>query len=90
MKKIVLVLLSSFISLAVSTYTCKGQSPVKDADIIQKKNDSVSGNVKKSKPSASGQVNMAKTKKAPTAQSAWSISRIGDTSKNKINRGDHH
>jgi len=89
MKKSVHVLLLSFMSLAVRTYACKGLNPVKYADIIQKKNDSVSGNVKKSKPS--GHVNMAKAKKAPTAQSAWSISRIGDTSKNnKINRRDHH
>jgi hypothetical protein len=88
MKKIVHVLLLSFMSLAARTYTCKGQNPVKYTATIQKKNDSVSGNVKKSKPS--GHVNMVKTKRAPTAQSAWSISRIGDTSKNKINQKDRY
>jgi hypothetical protein len=89
MKKIVRVLLLSFISLAVCVYTGQGQNPVKYTDTIRKKNDSCSGNVKDSKPA--GHVNRAKAKKAPTAQSAWSISRIGDTSKNnKINSRDHH
>jgi hypothetical protein len=88
MKNIICVFLLSTICVAITIYTCNGQNPGKEIDKIRNENDSVSRTVKNGKTTC--KLNMVNTKKATNTQSAWSVSRIGDTSKNKINHRDHH